>query len=636
MYTDMVGYTALGQRNESLSLALVEEQRQLIRPILIRHNGREVKTIGDAFLVEFQSALDAVRCAYDVQRATREFNISVPEERRLHLRVGIHLGDVVESLGDISGDAVNVASRIESLAEDGGVCLTRQIYDHVHNKFDLPLVSLGPKSLKNVSAPVETYRMEMPWGFHKTSQLGELDKRRIAVLPFVNMSPDPVDEFFADGMTEELITAISGLQGLQVIARTSVMSYKGGGRTKLSTIGDDLRVGTVLEGSVRKAGNRIRVTAQLVDVPTESHLWSEKYDRELDDVFKIQDDIAGKIAQALKIKLILIQESGRKQTENMEAYALYLKGRSLWNSRSREGVLEAIKLFQEATRIDPSYAKAYSGLADAYHMAAWYGYMDRTEGNTKRDYAIAKALELDDALPEAHASLGNALSYGLSFQEAQLELRRAIELNPSYASAHHWLSLCLIELGKLNEAIDEMKEARELDPLSPVITDTLAQEIAYYLGKVDQALEILDKLTQREPNYPYAYLSRSYCFAMKRMKSEAFADLQTYSNFLNDEESHKVGLAWLHGWFGEEDQARHLLQEVLQDEQHAPTNPARIARVYAIVGEKDEFFAWVDRAIGIRQLTVGLLRYDPSYQRMKDDPRFPKIFEKLGLNYAPG
>src|SRR5438876_7211030 len=194
MFTDMVGYTALGQKNESLSLALVDEQRKLIRPILNKHDGREVKTMGDSFLVEFSSALNAVRCAYDIQRAAREFNISLPVERRVHLRVGVHLGDVLNSQGDISGDAVNVASRIEPLADDGGVCLTRQVYDHVQNKFELPMASLGTKPLKNVSTPVEVYKIVMPWSEPKASPVPLLDTKRVAVLPFANMSPDPNDE----------------------------------------------------------------------------------------------------------------------------------------------------------------------------------------------------------------------------------------------------------------------------------------------------------------------------------------------------------------------------------------------------------------------------------------------------------
>ena len=271
MFTDMVGYTALGQRNESLSLALVEEQRKLIRPILSRHKGREVKTIGDAFLVEFPSALDAVRCAYDIQRAAREYNISAPIEQRIHLRVGVHLGDVVESQGDISGDAVNVASRIEPLAEDGGVCITRQVFDHVQNKFELPLVSLGAKSLKNVSLPMEVFRMVMPWEAEKATPSSQPDKRRIAVLPFANLSSDPEEGYFADGMTEELITSLSGVRQLTVIARTSVMKYKGS-QKGASDVGKELNVGTLIEGSVRKAGNRVRITAQLIDAATEGHL----------------------------------------------------------------------------------------------------------------------------------------------------------------------------------------------------------------------------------------------------------------------------------------------------------------------------------------------------------------------------
>src|SRR2546425_9297819 len=232
--------------------------------------------MGDAFLVEFSNTLDAVRCAYDIQRTTREFNISLPEEQRIHLRVGIHLGDVVESVGDISGDAVNVASRIVPLAEDGGVSLTRQVYDQVHNKFDLPLTSLGSKKLKNVAAPAEVFKMVMPWSEKKASSQVQLERNKVAVLPFANMSPDPGDEYFADGMTEELIAALSKLRGVGVISQTSVMQYKN--QTKnVGDIGRELGAGTLLEGSVRKAGNRVRIAVQLIDASTDNHLWAENY-----------------------------------------------------------------------------------------------------------------------------------------------------------------------------------------------------------------------------------------------------------------------------------------------------------------------------------------------------------------------
>ena len=352
MFTDMVGYTALGQRNESLSLALVEEQRKLIRPILARHNGREIKTIGDAFLVEFLSALDAVRCAYDIQRAVREFNISLPEERRVHLRVGVHLGDVVESGGDISGDAVNVASRIEPLAEDGGVCVTRQVYDHVQNKLELKLVSLGVKPLKNVSMPIEVYKMMMPWSVETSAPSNQPDKKRIAVLPFANMSPDPNDQYFADGITEEIISIVSGISGLSVISRTSVMGYKGTTK-KLGEIGRELDVGSILEGSFRKAGNRIRITTQLIDVVGDKHLWAQNYDKNLDDIFAVQSEIAEKVAGELKIRLVESEKRTleKKPTENIEAYSNFLRGRELYREGNESFAQAGYRSLREGHRV---------------------------------------------------------------------------------------------------------------------------------------------------------------------------------------------------------------------------------------------------------------------------------------------
>ena len=303
MFTDMVGYTALGQKNESLSLALVDEHKRLIRPILSKHDGKEVKTMGDAFLVEFPSALNAVRCAYDVQRATRELNFSLPEDRRVHLRVGVHLGDVVESSGDILGDAVNVASRIEALAEDGGVCVTRQVFDQVQNKVEFSLESIGMRHLKNVALPIEVFKMSMPWEKEGPVAGLQLNPKRIAILPFTNMSPDPNDEYFADGMTEELITTMSKIEEIEVISRTSVMLLKKNPKP-ISEVSRDLKVGTILEGSVRKSGDMLWITILMIDATKDRHLWAESYDKELKDVFVIQKDIASQVADSLKVKIL--------------------------------------------------------------------------------------------------------------------------------------------------------------------------------------------------------------------------------------------------------------------------------------------------------------------------------------------
>src|SRR5438094_1606863 len=372
MFTDMAGYTALGQRNESLALALAEEQRKLLRPICKRHNGKESKSLGDAFLVESSNAIDAVRCAYDAQRTSREFNISQPSDQRIKLRIGLHLGDVVESEGDISGDAVNIASRIQSLAEDGGICVTRQVYDQVQNKFDLPLKSLGTKALKNVSAPLEVYKMVLPWEKEQKGAGAQLETSRVAVLPFPNMSPDPGDSYFADGITEEIISTLSGVSGLNVISRTSVMGYKGTTK-RVKEIGGELEAGSVLEGSFRKAGNRIRVTAQLIHVGDDRHVWAHSYDRNLDDVFGVQTDIAKQVSDALRVKILAPEANRieRKPTESTKAYTLYLRGRYHLNRRSIEDIKKGEQYFDHAVREDPEFALGYVGVADCNELLSF-------------------------------------------------------------------------------------------------------------------------------------------------------------------------------------------------------------------------------------------------------------------------
>ena len=474
MFTDMVGYTALGQRDESLSLILVEEQRKLLRPLFLRHHGREVKTIGDAFLTEFGSALDAVRCAYDVQRAIREYNISLASERRLHLRVGIHLGDVVESEGDISGDAVNVASRIEPLAEDGGVCLTQQVYDQVRNKFELPLLGLGRQSLKNVAAPLEVYKIVMPWSSEKVFPTTQFDKSRIAVLPFVNISPDPNDEFFADGLTEELIANLALVKGFKVIARTSVMNYKKKEKN-VSEIGRELGAGTVVEGSVRKALNRIRVTVQVIDVASEEHLWASSYDDTLDDVFAVQRDIAAKVTAALPGNLSLSSAPVRavKEAPDMPAYLNFLQGQALVWQRQEAPLRQSLSFFVEAVQRDPTFSRAHSGIARAYIQLGQEGLVAWAEAIDQGRAAAEKARSINPDSADAHCLLAEfAFMADDPYDAIEREGSRALELNPSLAEAHDIMGQLAGIRGDLSSYVSHIESAYQLDPLSPPRFDT--------------------------------------------------------------------------------------------------------------------------------------------------------------------
>ena len=314
MYTDVVGYTALTQLNESNTLRLLEEHRNLIRPLFTSHGGREIKTIGDAFLVEFHSALDAVLCGVAVQQTMHDRKVARGDT--LSLRVGIHVGDVIESGNDILGDAVNIASRIEPLAEPGGICITGQVYDQIRNKFELQLVSLGRKELKNVSETTEVFQVVLPWD-RKADNGPRPEITKIAVLPFISMSPDPRDEYIADGLTEEVISSVSWIQGVNVVSRTSVMQYKNSKKSSRE-IAKELGAGTLVEGSIRKSGDKVRITVQLIDATKDQHEWVQSWDRHVQDIFEIESDISRRIASSLRLRF---PESGNPRLEPTQAAA---------------------------------------------------------------------------------------------------------------------------------------------------------------------------------------------------------------------------------------------------------------------------------------------------------------------------
>jgi adenylate cyclase len=634
MFTDMVGYTGLGQRNESLSLDVLEAQRKLVRPIVAKFDGREVKTIGDAFLIQFPNALDAVNCAYEIQKSAKEFNDRVTKEKEICLRIGIHLGDVVESVGDISGDAVNVASRVGPLAETGGVCLTRQVYDQVNNKFEHPLVSIGAKALKNLNAPIEVYRVALPWKGQAVSSSADRDKKRIAVLPFASISLATNDDYFADGMTEELIATLSKIRELGIIARTSIIRYKG--LTKpVSEVGKELNVGTVLEGSVRVAGKKLRITAQLIDTASEEHLWSETYDRELEDAFAIQTDIAKRIAKALKIKLLKSEalRLEKKATGIPQAYSLYLKGRHSLNTRTEKGLKEAIRDFESAIRHDPNFALAYTGLADAYSILASYSleYVPPREAFPKAKIAAEKALALDDHLAEAHTSLGMIkFYYDWDWAGAEAEFKRALELNPGYPQAHQYYADLVKSFGRFDEALSEMREALKLDPLS-YSANTGIGHVLYLSRQYDEAIDHYRKVIESDPTFVPARLWFGRPYLQKGMFKEAIEQVEEAVKLSHETTVSLATLAQAYAAAGQMADSKKLLDRLLTRGAGQYVPSYWIALVYTSMGDKDEAMRYLERAFLERSSWLVWAKVEPRFDSLRTDPRFKSLLTRIGF-----
>lgn len=469
---DVVTYSRLmGLDEAGTHAAWKSHRRELIDAKIAEYEGRIVKLIGDGFLAEFPSVVNAVAYAATVQRGMRERNAAVPPERRMELRIGINLGDVIVEADDIYGDGVNVAARLEGIAKPGGIVVSGAVRDNVGNRLDLRFEDLGEQRLKNIDRPVRAYSvlLDVSWASKPTgSERGvqerfTIEKPSIAVLPFINMSGDPEQEYFSDGITEDLITDLSKISGLFVVARNTVFIYKGK-PGKVQQISQDLNADFVLEGSVRKAGSRVRVTAQLVDGRDGGHLWADRYDRDLTDVFAIQDEITHAIVDQLKVKLLPEERKviARAPTESVEAYAYYLRGRQFLHRHSKSYYVLARRMFAKAVELDPLYARAYAGIADCdSFLFLHYNAEVSIDGILATS---AKALDLDGGLAEAHASRGLALSLRARYPEATAEFEQAIALDPNSFEAYYFYARTCFAQGKLEEAASLFERAADLKP----------------------------------------------------------------------------------------------------------------------------------------------------------------------------
>jgi adenylate cyclase len=641
MFTDMVGFTRLGQRDEDGALQLRREHQSLLRPLFTVHGGREVKTLGDGFLVEFPSVVESVRCAVEIQAAVAERNALPTSTERMVLRVGIHVGDVVEEGGDILGDAVNVASRIEPLAEPGGICVSGSVFDHVRNKLSLPLEKVGSRTLKNVEFPVDLYRVvlardpaSLPIPYSTVPA-----PLRLAVLPFSNMSLEPNEEYFADGLADELLSRASQIPNLRVIARTSAARYKGTSKS-IRDIGQELGVGVALEGSVRKAGNRIRITVQLVDTRSEEFLWSSRYDRPFDDIFAIQDDIAGQIASAVTLHVSGQREAATTvpartspDTADMEVYADFLRARKLFAEKGSEATIQqALTLFEGAVRRDPGFARARVGIAECQLWLGSEGAVPYLESIREARGQLTKAIDQNETIAEAHSVLAGLLLGDDEFRGAERASRRAMELNPSLSDPYRWLAQIAAGDGRIVETVRLLEAAQALDPMDVNVLSFLGR--AYlYAGREADALAHWERTKPMAEFRTNAHLTEYYLGrseygpaaetlrALERLRPES-AWTEMYRGFLAART-------------GDTEVARRAVDRLERRGQTGELTVFFAGFVYFGLDEVDAFVGCMEQAFQLHALPALELMYSRLFEPARSDPRIIDLLRRQAALREP-
>jgi len=587
--TDAAGYSRLMGQDEACTLATLKSHFQVMKTRIEEHGGRVVATHGDSLLAEFRSVVNAVQCAMEIQKELTARNGEMPEESRMLFRIGINLGDVIEEEGNIYGDGVNVAARLESLADAGGICISRSAHDQVKNKLHVGYQSLGEHSVKNIAEPVKVYRVLMDPGkagnvFSRTRLLANLKKRldlvkvivlalsvlvgilglwhqyyravspsrgvasvqrmalplpdkpSVAVLPFVNMTGDQKQEYFADGFTEEIITSLSKIPALFVISRTSSFSYKGK-PVKVQQVSEELGVRYVLEGSVQKSSSRVRINVQLIDAISGKHLWSEHYDRDLKDIFALQDEVILKIASALSVNLTMGEQARgwAEGTKNLEAYLKLMQGRAYLYQGNRESNALARRMAEEAIALDPKYAEAYVVLSITHTNDVFLGTSRPKESIPKAMELTQKALALNGSLADAHSKLGLLYVWSGRYDEAIAETERAVELDPNSGQLNYNLSIALRFAGRSKDAIPVIMKALRQEPIAP---DNYVQQkaLAYFqAGDCKEAIATCEKGPWREPDNLMTHVIRAmvygFCDSEEGARKEATEVLRIKPKF---------------------------------------------------------------------------------------------------------
>ena len=570
---DVKGYSRLMGEDEDATVHTLKAYRELIGNLIHKYHGRVVDSPGDNILSEFVSVVDALRSAVAIQEELKAENTELPENRRMEFRIGINLGDVIEDEGRIYGDGVNIAARIEGLSQSGGICISRTAYDHVKNKLTLGYEYIGEHAVKNIADPVKVYRVLMEpeaagkvigekrarprrrqwlvrasvilvlgfvvvaiWNFYlrsalfpekgssvKKASISETEKPSIAVLPFKNLSGNPEQEYFSDGITNDIITDLSKFSELSVIASNTVFTYKDKA-VKVKDVRRDLGVRYVLEGSVQKVVDKVRINAQLIDASTNHHLWAERYDRDLIDLFKLQDELVQTIVTKMAIRIDETERARtmRKDTDNLQAYDYLLRGWEYFYQNTREGNKDARLMFQRAIEIDSRYSSAYAALAWSYLNDFYYGWTMFPDKSLQRTHDLAKkALSMEESNALAHSALGSIYLRRKQYDLAMSELERAIELNPNDTHSQRQLGSVMLYSGRMNEAIYWLESALRLNPNLSLGAFMLLGQAYYLSGRYEDAITILKKGLAKNPDYMGHHLMLAAAYAQAGYTEEA-------------------------------------------------------------------------------------------------------------------
>lgn len=653
MFTDMVGYTALMQVDERRAREQRDRQRQVLEEEVSRHGGRILQFYGDGTLSVFQSAIEAVRCAVHVQEA-------LMAEPRVPLRIGIHTGDIVHDRHGVFGDGVNVAARIQGLATPGSVLVSEKVHDELKNQPDMETRTLGRFQLKNVQRPMEVHAvvapsLSMPGDSHLASQRAP-DQRSVAVLPFVNMSNDPDNEFFSDGITEEIINALTRVPGLQVTARTSSFAFKRHS-DDIRSIASRLGVGTVLEGSVRKAGNRVRIAAQLIDARDGYHLFSEVYDRSLDDIFQTQDEISRTIVERLQDHFTAAVQDGPRppaalrtptvpplsvlvpsHTHDTEAYTEYLKGRFHWNKWTPRDALLAIDHLERSAEMDPTCALPYSALAAAYTFMASIGHLPAADAYPRAAAFARQALELDGEGGDGHLALAAVqFFHEWDFAAAEASFHRALERTPGSAEAHHIYALFLKAVGRTDEAVQEMATAVRLDPLSLPLNQTLGVMLLAD-ERIDEAERQLRRTLELDANFRAAVEMLGWVHFRRGHVEEAGRAWDRLPVLAGNRFAGAALRGLAYAQQGDTARALEMLELLQSRRQVEPRVNLRMdfAVLYYGLGDLDETFRQLEAAVDERLGSVVFLATSPNWKELRPDPRFAALVRRVGIPHPPG